>query len=115
MHTHLNPKRCNPFYPPNDLCVLSSERLASECRQNEACSVNILVIVSAQLLFLFDTPAPQRLLDIAFWIFAADHESDLARWVGWDSGVRVFDNREDFFAGLLQGRDQWQMKPLVFS
>ena len=94
--------------------MLSSERLTSESWQHEACFVDFLVVVSAQLLFLFDAPAAQGLLDIAFWIFAADHESDLARWVGRDRSVGVFDNWEDFFAGLLQGSDQWQMEPLIF-
>jgi len=77
--------------------------------------VDISIVVSAQLLLLFSSEASQRLGQITASILAADHEADLARWVGWDRGVGVFDIWEDFFAVLLELGDQWEMKPLVLG
>jgi hypothetical protein len=68
--------------------------------------MNISVIVSAKLLLLFRREASHRLLDIALGVLAADHEADLARGIGGNSRVCVFDDGEDFFAGFLQVGDQ---------
>jgi hypothetical protein len=77
--------------------------------------VNIRVIVSAQLLLLLARPRAQGLLDVACSILAADHETDLAGGVGWDGGVCVFGDGEDFLAGLLEVGDEGEVEPLVFS
>ena len=65
--------------------------------------MDILVVVPTQLLLFLDAPFPDRFLDVAFGIFAADHEADLAGGVGGDGGVGVFDDGEDFFAGGFEG------------
>jgi hypothetical protein len=77
--------------------------------------VNLLIVVSAQLLFLLQAPGSQWFLNIAVGVFATDHESDLTRRVGRDGRVGIFDDREDFLAGLLEGGDKSKMKPLILS
>lgn len=71
------------------------ESLASECRQNEGSLVDLLAVVLAELLLLLRRPAAKRLLDVALGVLGADHEANLARWVGRDGGVRVLDSGED--------------------
>ena len=85
----------------------SSQRLASECGQNERCSVNVLVVVFAELLLLLSGPASKWLFQVPVCILATDHEADLARRVGRDRGVCVFDGREDLFAVFLELGDEW--------
>jgi hypothetical protein len=77
--------------------------------------VNIRVIVSAQLLLFLARPGAKGLLDVACGILAADHETDLAGGVGWDGGVGVFGDGEDFLAGLLEVGDEGEVEPLVFG
>ena len=71
--------------------------------------MNVLVVVLAQLLLFLGAPAPQRLLYVAFGIFAADHESNLARGICWDGCVSVLSNGEYFLAVLLELRDEWEV------
>ena len=101
--------------PPYAACTVLSQRRPRERRQHEARAVNLLVVIPAQLLFFLGAPAPQRLLDVAFRVLAADHEADLAGGVGGDGGVGVLDRWEDFEAGLAQGGDQGEVEPLVFG
>ena len=61
-----------------------------------------LVIVSVHLLFLFAGYGPERLGDVPVCILAANHETNLAGWIGGDGRVSVFRNREDFAARLLK-------------
>ena len=77
--------------------------------------MNLLAIVSAQLLLLFLAPRPHWLLDIAVCILAADHEADLAAWIGRNGSVCVLGDGEDFFAGLLKAGDEIEVKPLVLG
>lgn len=77
--------------------------------------MNISIIVSAQLLLFLWRKATDRLLDVSVGILAADHEADLARGIGGDSRVGVFDGREDFFAVFLQLGDKREVEPLVLS
>lgn len=77
--------------------------------------MDILIIISTQFLLFLDTPFPDRFLDIAFRVFAADHEADLAGRVRGDGGVGVFDNGEDFFTGSFERGDQGEVEPLVLS
>ena len=77
--------------------------------------MNILVVVPAEFLFLLDTPAPDRLLDVSIFILAAHHEADLPARIRRDGGVCVFDGGEDFFAGLFQVCDEGEVEPLVLS
>ena len=62
-----------------------------------------------------DIPAPHRRRDVSVLVFAAHHEADLARRVGGDGGVGVFDHGEDFPAGLFEVGDEREVEPLVFS
>lgn len=73
------------------------------------------IIVSAQFVLFLRAPLAERLANIAVGILAADHEADLARWVGRDGGVGVFDGWEDLLAVLLQFGDQWKVEPLVLG
>ena len=105
--SNISPKSIAPIY--------SSQSGTSEGRENEASLVDVGVVVPAQLVFLLGSPAPQWRCEIAISILAADHEADLAGWVGGDGGVCVFDRGEDLLAVLLQLGDQWEVEPLVFS
>ena len=76
--------------------------------------MNLLIVISTQLILLLSIPAPQRRFDISVLIFAADHEADLARGVSEDGSVGVLDSREDFLAGFLKVGDEREVEPLVF-
>ena len=95
--------------------TLLPERLPRKSRQYKARLVNLLVVISTQLLLFFWTPAPQRLPEIPLRIFAAYHEANLTTWVGGDSGVGVFDLGEDFEAGFPETADERQVEPLVLA
>jgi hypothetical protein len=69
----------------------------------------VFVVVFAQLLFLFDTPTSQGLLQVSVSVLAADHETDLAGRVGGDGGICVVDGGEDFSAVLLEFGDEWEV------
>lgn len=73
------------------------------------------IVVAAQLLFLLWGPFAKWLAKIAIGILAADHEANLARWVGRNGGVGVFDIGEYLLAVLLKLGDQWEMEPLVLG
>lgn len=77
--------------------------------------MDLLVVVPALLCLLLRRPTPQRFLDIDLGILAADHETDLARWIRGNSGEPVLGDREDFAAGFLNVLDQVEVEPLVFS
>lgn len=87
----------------------------SEGWQDEAGLVDIRVVISEKSLFLLSGKASDRDLDVAVGVLGADHEADLARWVGWDSGVGVLDSWENLPTVLLQFGDQREMEPLVLS
>jgi hypothetical protein len=80
----------------------SSQSFAGKARQNKARSVDLLVVVSAELLLLFKSPSSQWLANISVWIFTTNHETDLARWISGNSGVGILDGGEDFFARFLK-------------
>jgi hypothetical protein len=67
--------------------------------------MDISIIVTAKLVLLLWREGSEGLRDITVGVFAADHEADLAGWVGGNSGVSVFDGGENFFAVLLQLSD----------
>ena len=77
--------------------------------------MNLLAVVFAQLLFFFGSPCPHGLLHIALGVLAADHESDLAARIGWNSGVRVLGNGKHLLTGLLKILNEGEMQPLVFG
>ena len=88
---------------------------ASKSWENEGGLVDLSVVVTAELLLLLGGEGAERLGDVAATILAADHEADLARWVGWDGGVAILDGWEDLLAILLELGDQWEVEPLVLS
>ena len=92
-----------------------SESLASKGRQNKGRLVNLLAVVPAQRLLLFSRPAAERLLEVEVGVLAADHEANLAGWVGGDGSVRILDVGEDFLASLLEVDDKGHVEPLVLS
>lgn len=85
----------------------SAEELAGKGRQDEARSVNLLVVVPAEFLLFLGAPAAERLLDVSSGVFAADHEADLARGVGGDGGIGVLDHGKDLLAVFLELGDEW--------
>lgn len=95
--------------------AFSLQSLAGKGWEHEGCLVDLLAVVSAQLLLLLDGPAAEGLLEVAVGILAAHHEADLAGGVGGDGGVAVFDVREDLLASLLEVGDEWHVEPLVLS
>jgi hypothetical protein len=92
-----------------------SQSSSGEGWQDEASLVDSLVVVSTKLVLFLRSPATQWLGDIALGVLAADHEADLAGWVGGDGGVGVLDGWEDLLAVGLQLGDEWEVKPLVFG
>lgn len=64
----------------------------------------------------------ELLVELADWlahvagsVLGADHEANLAGWVGWNGGVGVLDGWEDLLAVLLELGDQWHVEPLVLG
>lgn len=113
------PAKC-PFVHPTLFSILSADLLSPQraprkTRQNKARTMDLFIIVSAQLLLFFKLPLPQGYLDVPVGILAADHESDLARWVRRDSGIGIFDRGEYFLATFLQVGDEAEVQPLVFG
>ena len=88
---------------------------AGESGQNERCLVDLLAVILAQLVLLLGCPAAKRLLEVALAVLGADHEADLAGWVGRDGGVGVLNIREDILAVFLELRDEWEVEPWAFG
>lgn len=65
-----------------------------------------LVVILAYFFLLFRAPATNWLFEIAAGVLAADHKPDLTGGVGRNSGIRIFDVREDLFAISLELGDQ---------
>jgi hypothetical protein len=77
--------------------------------------VDVSVVVTAELLLLLAGPLAEWDLDVAVSVLGADEETDLTGWVGWDGGVRVFDDWEDLAARLDETLNHVKMEPLVLS
>lgn len=77
--------------------------------------MDIRVVVAELGVLLLGGEAADWVLQVAAGVLGADHEADLAGWVGWDGGVGVLDGWEDLLAVLLELGDQWQVEPLVLS
>lgn len=77
--------------------------------------MDIRVVVSAKLLLFLGGEASERLLNVAIGVLAADHEANLARRIGGDRGIRIFDGREDGLAVLLELGDEREVEPLVLG
>jgi hypothetical protein len=98
-----------------DSLSLLLERLAGESGQHKAGLVHFRVVVAELRVLLLLGEVADWDLDVAVAVLGADHEADLARWVGGDGGVGVFDSWEDLLAVLLELGDQREMEPLVLS
>ena len=92
----------------------SLQRLPCKSRQDKARLVNLLIVISTQLVLLLSIPAPQRRFDVSILVFAAHHEADLAGGIGEDGGIGILDSWEDFLAGFLEVGDEGEMEPLIF-
>lgn len=91
------------------------QSLGSESGKDERGLVDLGVVVTAELLLLLLGPGAERNLDVAVGVLAADHEADLAGWIGWDGCVGVLSHGEDLLAVLLELGDQGKMEPLVLG
>lgn len=67
--------------------------------------MNVLIIVTEEVLLLLRGEGAKWLGENALGIFTTDHEADLARWVARDGGIGVLDIREDLLAVFLQLSD----------
>ena len=76
--------------------------------------MNLLIVVSTQLILFLSIPTPNWRCDVSILVFGAYHEADLARRISGDGGVGVLDGWEDFLAGFLKVGDEGEVKPLVF-
>lgn len=83
---------------PTTSIPILSQRLPSKSWQHKTRFVDILIIVPTQLLLFLLRPTPKRCLEISLSVLAADHESNLARWVSGDGSVGILDSGEDFLA-----------------
>lgn len=95
--------------------IKSSQCSSGKGWEDEACLVDIGVVVFVDRLLFLGSPASQRSLDISVGVLAANHEADLTRWVSWNGGVCILDSWEDLLAVLLQLGDEWEVKPLVLG
>lgn len=77
--------------------------------------MDISVVVAHQLFLFLGSEASEWVLEIYRSILGAHDETDLARWVGWDSGVSVSNIWEHLLAVLLEGFDQFKMEPLILG
>ena len=77
--------------------------------------MDLLVVVLAKFLLFLSGESTEWFGDITVGILAADHEADLAGWIGGNGGVGIFYSREDLLAVLLKLGNQWEVEPLVFG
>jgi len=73
------------------------------------------VVVFVDLILLVGREAAHGVLEVAVCVLGADHEADLAGWVGRDGGVGVLNIREDILAVFLELRDEWEVEPWAFG
>lgn len=100
---------------PPSLLDFSSQGPLGETGQNETGLMNLLVVIPTQLLLLVGIPMSERDLDVTGGVLAADHEADLARRVGRDRRVGVFNHGENFLTRSFELGDEREVKPLVFG
>lgn len=77
--------------------------------------MNLRAVVAKVLILKLLVELANWLAHVAGSVLGADHEADLARWIGWDGGVGVLDGWEDLLAVLLELGDQWHVEPLVLG
>lgn len=77
--------------------------------------MDLRAVVAEVLILKLLVELADWLAHVAGSVLRADHEADLAGWVGWDGGVRVLDGWEDLLAVLLELGNQWHVEPLVLG
>ena len=98
-----------------NLHLLSLQSPAGKSGQNETRTVDLLVVIFAQLLLFLGTPTTHRFFEVPLGILTTDHEADLTRRVGGDGGVGVLDHGKNLAAGPLEAGDERQVEPDVFG
>lgn len=71
--------------------------------------MDVRVVVPAQFLLLLLGPRPERHLDVAVLVLAADHEPDLPRWIGRNGRVGILGDGKDLLAVLLEVGDELEV------
>ena len=95
--------------------VRSSQSLASKHGEHKRSLMDLLAVILAMLLLFLRSPGTEGLLKVAVGVLAANHETDLARGVRWNRGIRVLDVGENLLARLLQRSNEGHMKPLILG
>jgi hypothetical protein len=86
-----------------------------ELGKNEGSSVNLRVVVAAELGFLLGGPLAQRLLQSQFLVLGKHHETNLATGVSGDGSVSILNNGEESAAESLDLLDERKMEPHAFT
>jgi len=86
-----------------------------ELGKNEGSSVNLRVVVAAELGFLLGSPLAQRLLQSQFLVLGKHHETNLATGVSGDGSVSILNNGEESAAESLDLLDERKMEPHAFT
>lgn len=83
--------------------------------EDEVGSVDFGVVVVVFFSFFFRSLVVKWFFDVGVGVFGVDYEVDLVGGVGWDGGVGVFGDGEDFFVVLFEFFDEREVELLVFS
>ena len=92
-----------------------TKSLLRELWQNESSLVNLAAVVLEELVLLGLADGAEWLLDVGVGVLGADHEADLAAWVGRDGGPAVLGDWEDGLDGLLEVLNHSQVQPWVLG
>lgn len=75
----------------------------------------MLVVISAKLVLILRSPAPDGLAKVSLRVLTTDHEANLTGGIGGNGREGVFGHGKDLLAILSKLGDQVEMKPLVFA
>lgn len=92
-----------------------TKSLLRELWQNESGLVHLAAVVLEEFVLLSLADGAKWLLDVGFAVLGADHEADLAAWIGWDGGPAVLGDWEDGLDGLLEVLNHIQVQPWVLG
>lgn len=79
--------------------------------EDKGSSMDFLVVVFVDLVVLLGRERSERNSGVSIGILGANHETNLARGIGRDSGESVLNSGEDRLASLLEVLDDAQVKP----
>jgi hypothetical protein len=100
---------------PKIIAHLLLDGSLGELGKNEGSSVNLRVVVAAELGFLLRSPLAQRLLQSQFLVLGEHHETNLATGVSGDGSVGILNNGEESAAESLDLLDKRKMEPHAFT